>query len=99
MTHEEHLKGTEWNPWLQEKSRKIISDIAHALCDMSASATAAANLREALYNACKIHVHTLEMETLKDLGDLHAKITEFISEQPDEAEGLLQATHTKALEP
>jgi hypothetical protein len=99
MTHEEHLSSTEWNPWLQDKSRRIISDIASALCDMSASATAAASLRQALYNACKIYVHTLEMETRKDLQDLHAKMTDFISAHPDQADALLEATRSRALQP
>jgi hypothetical protein len=65
---------------------------------MSASATAATSLRQALYNACKIYVHTLEMETLKDFAHLHAKMAEFISEHPDQADALIETTRSEALQ-
>lgn len=98
MTHEEFLSSTDWNPWLQEKAGIIVSAIAYGLADMAASSTAAGSLRDALYNACKIYVHTLQIETRKDLQDTHARMAEFIAQNPDQADVLLKATRSKALE-
>jgi hypothetical protein len=89
------------NPWLQEKSSKTIMAVAHALCDIMPllPATAAQSLRYALWNACKIYVHTIETETGKSLDGLHTKMSDFIFENPDQAEALLDATRFKALQP
>jgi hypothetical protein len=91
-TFEEHLNSTDWNSWLQEKSRQTIISIADSVLDITVliPAKASISLRYALWNACKIYVYTIEITTRIDLGELPSFMSDFIFENPEQTETLLE---------
>ncbi len=87
--------ATERGPWLVEKTSRVVIDLSRAIAhDMPTEVRAC--ILEALYNACKLHLHAVELDTGAEIRGLLERLYQHIRQHPEETTDLLVSLHDRA---
>ena len=89
------MTTTNWTPWLLEKTRAVVIHLSHALA-AGVSPEAARCIHSALHDACKLHVHAVELDTGASVGGLHERLAQHIQQHPEQTAALLASFHERA---
>ena len=91
----EGQQNTDWTPWLVQKTRFVIADLAAAIA-AGLSPEAFSCIRTALHHACKLHFHAIEMETGSEIPAVHDRVAQLIEQHPEHVEALLESLRDEA---